>query len=102
MELSSVKKNRNREIQLQRANLVRYQGESQLKPLMEEVPNSNDSEESGKSGTEEDHQKGRRTLVEDPGYANRYTGLSDFNMARKTGLAVNKPESLWGERDKFL
>ncbi len=103
MELPSVKDKRNRELKLTRANLVRYNGASQTKQLTEEVPISNESgDESGKTGTEDDHQKGRRTLVEDPGYANRYTGLSDYNLARKTGLAVNKPISLWVERDKFL
>ncbi len=104
MELSSVKSKRNRELKLSRANLVRYKGASQQKRLTEEIPNSNEinGAESGKSGTEEDHQKGRKTLVEDLGYANRYTGLSDFNLAKKTGLTVNKPISLWVERDKFL
>ena len=100
MELPSVKKNRDRQLKLQRANLVRYRGASQQKRLTEEVANNN-SDTDG-SGTEEDHQRNRKNLVEDPGYANRYTGLSDFNLARKTGLAVNKPISLWVERDKFL
>ena len=102
MELSSVKKNRNRELKLKRANLVRYQGASQQKRVTEEVSGQDDDVEKGKAGTEDDHQMGRKTLVEDPGYANRYTGLNDNNLARKTGLTVNKPASLWVERDKFL
>ena len=103
MELPHFQKNRNRQLKLKRANLVMYNGESQQKRLTEEVPNDTDSDAIGKSvTTEDDHQKGRKTLVEDLGYANRYTGLSDYNLARKTGLAVNKPISLWVERDKFL
>jgi hypothetical protein len=102
MELPSVQKNRNRQLQLKRANLVMYNGASQQKRLTEEVPNDINGDEIGNSITEDDHQKGRKTLVEDLGYANRYTGLSDNNLARKTGLAVNKPISLWVERDKFL
>lgn len=100
MELASVKRNRDRQLKLQRANLVRYKGVSHQKQLTEEVANHN-SDIDG-SGTEDDHQRNRKNLVEDPGYANRYTGLSDFNLARKTGLIVNKPISLWVERDKFL
>eukprot|EP00531_Pseudo-nitzschia_arenysensis_P012489 CAMPEP_0116138662 /NCGR_PEP_ID=MMETSP0329-20121206/12898_1 /TAXON_ID=697910 /ORGANISM="Pseudo-nitzschia arenysensis, Strain B593" /LENGTH=390 /DNA_ID=CAMNT_0003633653 /DNA_START=151 /DNA_END=1324 /DNA_ORIENTATION=- len=103
MELPSVKDKRNRDLKLTRANLVRYNGASQTKQLTEEVPISSESDdENGMTGTEDDHQKDRKTLVEDLGYANRYTGLSDYNLARKTGLAVNKPISLWVERDKFL
>jgi len=120
MELPSVQKARNRQLKLKKANLVQYKGASLQKRLTEEVPNGNtaidgynystgptnidggDESQHQKTGTEEDHQKGRKTLVEDLGYANRYTALSDFNLARKTGLAVNKPISLWVERDKFL
>lgn len=103
MELGSVSKNRNKGIELQRANLVRYNGASQLKRLTEKVPHNNDSDGDGdENSTEEIHQKNRKTLLEDPGYANRYTELSDSNLARKTGLMVNKPISLWVERDKFL
>ena len=99
MELSSVKKKRNRELNLKRSNLVRYNGASQQERMMEQGP---EEDEIGKDGTDNDHHKGRKTLVEDLGYANRYTGLSDFNLAKKTGLTVNKPISLWVERDKFL
>ncbi len=99
MELASVKKKRNRELYLKRSNLVRYNGVSQQEQMPEKVP---DEDESGKEGTENYHRKGRTTLVEDIGYANRYAGPSDFNLAKKTGLAVNKPVSLWVERDKFL
>jgi len=103
MELPHVQKNRNRELKLKRANLVMYNGESQQKRLTEEVPSDTNGDAIEKSvTTEDDHQKGRKTLVEDVGYANRYTALSDYNLARKTGLAVNKPISLWVERDKFL
>ena len=103
MELPHVQKNRNRELKLKRANLVMYNGESQQKRLTEEVPNDTNGDAIEKSvTTEDDHQKGRKTLVEDVGYANRYTAMSDYNLARKTGLAVNKPISLWVERDKFL
>lgn len=101
MELPSIKRSRNRQLKIQRANLVRYNGASLQKLLTEEVPNSN-VDDGVKSGTEEDHKQNRKNLVEDPGYANRYTELSDYNLARKTGLAVNKPISLWVERDKFL
>ena len=99
MELDSVKKKRNRELNLKRSNLVRYNGESHQERYMEKPP---EDDEIGKNGTENDHHKGRKTLVEDPGYANRYAGPSDFNLAKKTGLAVNKPVGLWVERDKFL
>lgn len=99
MELSSVKKKRNRELNLKRSNLVRYNGASQQEQMTQQDP---DEDEIEKDGTEDDHQKGRKTLVEDLGYANRYTGPSDFNLAKKTGLTVNKPTSLWVERDKFL
>jgi len=103
-ELPSVKKKLDRQLILKRATLVRYEGESQQEHLEAVVPDcdiSND-DENCKSGTEEDHQKGRKTLVEDVGYANQYKGPTDFNLARKTGLSVNKPISLWVERDKFL
>lgn len=104
MELPSVKKKRNRELKLNRANLVRYNGTSQQERATEELPNNNETngDENGNSGTGDDHKNGRKTLVEDLGYANRYMGPSDYNLARKTGLAVNKPASLWSERDKFL
>ena len=99
MELSSVKKKRNRELNLKRSNLVRYNGASQQEQMTQQDPEEDEIE---KDGTDDDHQKGRKTLVEDLGYANRYTGPSDFNLAKKTGLTVNKPTSLWVERDKFL
>jgi len=94
MELPSIKRNRTRELKIERSNLVRYTGVSRQKQLTDKVPNDN--------GTEQDHQKNRKNRVEDLGYANRYTELSDYTLARKTGLAVNKPISLWVERDKFI
>ena len=97
MELSSVKRDRDQEIKMKRANLVRYKGASQQRRVTEEAPNSKNV-----NGDENSHFEGRKTLVDDLGYANRYTGLSDFNLAKKTGLTVNKPISLWVERDKFL
>lgn len=90
MEKASVKKKRNRVLDLKKANLVRYQGFSQQKRLEETAE------------PEETRNQQRKTLAEDVGYANRYTGLTDYSLAKKTGLAVNKPISLWVERDKFL
>ena len=78
---------------------MRYNGASQQEQMTQQDP---DEDEIEKDGTYDDYQKGRKTLVEDLGYANRYTGPSDFNLAKKTGLTVNKPISLWVERDKFL
>jgi len=98
METPEVQQKRDRVLKANKSNLVRYSGTSQQKRL--ETPTT--EPETQQAATEEDHQKGRKTLADDVGYANRYTGLTDFNLAKKTGLAVNKPISLWVERDKFL
>eukprot|EP00536_Pseudo-nitzschia_multiseries_P009255 jgi/Psemu1/22686/gm1.22686_g len=116
METPAVQQKRNRMLKLRTANLVRYNGASQQQRL--ETPaapadhsnsnnNSNTTTEQQPPPTETKQKKaqkdgGRKTLADDVGYANRYTGLTDFTLAKKTGLAVNKPISLWVERDKFL
>jgi len=114
MEKPALTKQRNRQIDLKRLSLVRYKGESQSEKLsgvndingaIDTTGNDGDASDGGvnnNNNTPDSHRRGRKTLTEDPGYANRYTGLTDFTLAKKTGLAVNKPISLWVERDKFL
>jgi len=51
---------------------------------------------------QQQQQQHRPTLTQDIKYSIQYIEKTDFTMARKTGLAVNKPISLWIERDTFL
>ena len=99
MELSSSKKQRQKEIQLSKKHLVLY---SPPDPLSAENENDSDEKNNNDEENQKQKQQHRPALSKDIHYSDKYVERTDYTMARKTGLAVNKPISLWVERDKFL
>ena len=101
---------RDRQLQPKKANLVRYKSS-----FYDDNKHGNDYDDHNDDDNNNQSQQQQRqpqgadarnsqshSLANDPSYSNRYTGPTDFTLAKKTGLAVNKPISLWVERDKFL
>jgi len=97
MEKVSTRNQRQREIQLSESNLVMYNPTTNP-----DNKNNNDDQNNNNNNEKQQKQKHRPTLTKDIRYSIQYIEKTDFTMARKTGLAVNKPISLWIERDKFL
>jgi len=105
-------RNRDRRLQPKKVNLVRYQ--SSFYNNNNNNKHGNCDDDHGDDNNYQSQQRQRRpqrggarnsqsySLANDPSYSNRYMGPTDFTLAKKTGLAVNKPISLWVERDKFL
>jgi len=114
METVSTRNQRQQEIQLSDSKLVMYNPTTPTTPdnkynksnnNIDPTNNNNDNNNKKKKYEKQQKQKQkhhRPTLTQDIKYSIQYIEKTDFTMARKTGLAVNKPISLWIERDTFL
>jgi len=110
METVSTRNQRQQEIQLSDSKLVMYNPttpppDNNYDKSNNNIDPTNNNNKKKKNDEKQQKQKQkhhRPTLTQDIKYSIQYIEKTDFTMARKTGLAVNKPISLWIERDTFL
>ena len=116
METPLAKEQRQNSIQSSKTNLILYENQQQQKQQQqqqrlndtdddeydEDDDNDDEIDEDEDNDDDEEREQQRATLTKDLRYYTRFVEPTDSSLAKKTGLTVNKPVSLWTERDKFL